>query len=354
MRSLLFFVVGLLALPSCLVVERGPLDNLRRDGGMRSDTNDPGTDAPIDTRVGPPPGDRCGDPSAEVLLGTGTHDIDTTVAGSDFAILSTPSGGNEVFFRFTAASGEHWHFHLAARTPGRDPVVYVVQAPGGICMAAPVGFGNSCAGRDGDEHFGFVAPIAGEYFVGIDDGMTGGGLYTLQVIRPTCGNNIAEHGEPCDGGPTGSPICDASCHIILSDLDGTGVTSVMVGRHNDTNDEAMTVMRDAGEALDVRGTLGTTDCYPDVFAINVAAGGRVFVTARQAATGDACTMASQAEYSLELRNGAGDIIGGGVDAAGCPTVDQTLTNAGRYYVWLRSTTDGDRAVSYRARFENVP
>lgn len=345
----------LLALPGCLVVDAGPLERVRgrADGGGVDAPSDLDTPMPVDGGIGP--SDNCGDPDAELLLGTGTHDIDTTSLGADFTILGMATGGNDAFFRFNGSSGQFWHFHLAALTPGRNPVLYVVQASGGICSSSTVAVRNACTMTEGDEHFAFVVPSNGEYFLGVDDGTAGGGRYRLQVIRPTCGNGMQEHGEPCDEGAAGSPVCDATCHILLSDLDATGETMVPIGRHNDTSTEAMRViLNDAMPTLTVRGTIPPGDCYPDVFSVDVAANTRISVTARNATSGAACAAAAEAPYSLELKNAADTRIAGGVDGLGCPTINQMLTNEGRYFVWLTSTGDGTRPTNYTLRFERTP
>jgi hypothetical protein len=340
--------------PGCLVVESGPLDRLRAADAGSSDAPISPDDVPADTGPGNLAADECGNPDTFLLTGSGTFEIDSTALDPDFSILGTASGGNDAFFQFDGVSGEFWHFHLAALTAARDPVLYVVQAAGGVCSSSAVAVRDACAGTEGDEHFAFVPPTTGRFFLGIDDGMSGGGRYRLQVVRPTCGNSIAEHGEPCDEGMA-APTCDATCHIVLSDIDGTGLTSVPPGRHNDTTTEAMNVILAAADpSLDVAGTIPPGDCYPDVFSIDLLGGARIQVTARNTTTGAACASASEASYALELQNAAGSRIGGGVDAAGCPTVDQTLMNPGRYFVWLNATGDRSRPVNYTLRFERTP
>lgn len=355
-RFVVACVVALLGAPGCLVVDQGPLDRLRAraDGGM-ADTPMGPDDVPVDTGPGNTASDACGDPETFLLVGSGTFDVDTTSLNPDFSILGMATGGNDAFYQFDGVSGQFWHFHLAALSADRDPVLYVVQSAGGVCSSSPVAVRNACSMTEGDEHFAFVPPTTGRYFLGIDDGESGGGRYRLQVIRPTCGNAIQEHGEPCDVGAAGDATCDSTCRILLSDIDGTGLTSVPPGRHNDTTTEAMIVTLEAATpTLDVAGTIPPGDCYPDVFAIDLAAGARLHVTARNSTSGAACAMASEASYALELQNAAGARIAGGVDASGCPTIDQTLMNAGRYFVWLSATGDRTRPVNYTLRFERTP
>ncbi len=353
-RTVVSILSALLFTPGCLVVDSGPLDRLRAAGDASVDVPSAPEDAPADGGTGGP-SDRCADETAELLTGTSIHEIDTTTFGADFDLMGEPTDGNDAFFRFNGTSGQFWHFHLASLSPGRNPVLYVVRSSGGICMSSTMSVRNACTTTDGDEHFAFVVPATAEYFLGIDDSNTGGGRYRLQVIRPVCGDGLQEHGESCDGGPTGSDVCDTSCRILLSDLDGTGQTSVPIGRHNDTSAEAMVVvLDDADPTLDINGTIPPGDCYPDVFSLDVAANTRVSVTARNSTTGVACAAAADATYSLELKNAADTRIAGGVDGMGCPVVNQMLTNEGRYFIWLTNTGDGTRPLSYTLRFERTP
>lgn len=342
-----------LSLPACLVVDIGPLEEARLragvdggvDGGVPDDT--PSTDA------GPGGIETCGDPAAPLLVGTGIFNVDTRGMANDFAIMGTSMPGNDAFFQFNAVSGEFWHFHLAAVSPDRNPILYVVQASGGICSSAATAVRNACDMSEGDEHFAFRPPTSGTYFLGIDDGTAGGGAYRLQVIRPVCGNGVQEHGEPCDGDDGENDTCTDDCHIRLSDISGTGQTTVPPGRHNDTAIEAMLIELD-GAPLDINGSILPGDCYPDVFSISVAANQTVSVTARNPSTLAACAAASEASYTLELQNATGIRIAGGTDANGCPVIDQMLTTAGVYYVRLDSTGDGTRTVSYTLEVEVTP
>ena len=349
-----FVALALGVAPGCMVVDAGPLERLRTaaDAGM--------PDAPlvledVPTDVPPPeaPADECGDPEAFLLIGSGTYDIDTTGLNPDFSILGMATGGNDAFYQFDGVSGQFWHFHLAALSPGRNPVLYVVQSSGGVCSSSPVAVRNACTMSEGDEHFAFVPPTTGRYYLGIDDGNAGGGRYRLQVIRPVCGNGVQEHGEPCDEDPM-MGRCDSMCRILLADLDATGTTSVPPGRHNDTATEAMIVQVAAGDTIDVRGTVPAGDCYPDVFAVDLPAGARIRVTARNA-TSTACVAEMGVSYGLELQNAAGSVIAtGGNDGMGCFGIDQMLTNPGRYFVWLSATGDPSRPANYTLRFEHTP
>jgi hypothetical protein len=349
-----FFLLMLaLSVPACLIVDSGPLDRAREradGGGMTDDV--PADDAPT-SDAGPGGVETCGDPSSPLLVGTGIFNVDTRSMANDFAIMGTSMPGNDAFFQFSGVSGEFWHFHLAGVSPDRNPILYVVQASGGICSSAATAVRNACDMSDGDEHFAFRPPSTGTFFLGIDDGSAGGGVYRLQVIRPVCGNGLQEHGEPCDGDDGAEDTCTDDCRIRLSDISGTGQTTVPPGRHNDTAIEAMLIELDGG-VLDINGSILPGDCYPDVFSIAVAAGQTVSVTARNATTMAACAAASEATYSLELQNATGIRIAGGVDGNGCPVINQVLATAGVYYVRLDSTADGERTVNYTLEVEVTP
>lgn len=342
-----------LSLPACLIVDIGPLEEARMRDGVDSGMVD---DAPADvssTDAGPGGVENCGDPTAPLLVGTGIFNIDTRAMGDDFEIMGTSMPGNDAFFQFNAVSGEFWHFHLAGVSPDRNPILYVVQASGGICSNAATAVRNACSMSEGDEHFAFRPPSSGTFFLGIDDGNVGGGVYRLQVIRPVCGNGIQEHGEPCDGDEEDGDTCTDDCHIRLSDILGTGQTTVPPGRHNDTPIEAMLIELDGG-VLDINGSIIPGDCYPDVFSIAVAAGQTVSVSARNPTTMAACAAGSEASYTLALQTATGMGIGGGLDPNGCPVILEPLPTAGVYYVRLDSTGDGTRSVNYRLRVEVLP
>jgi len=342
-----------LSVPGCLVVDSGPLDRAREraDGGVPDDVPEV-NDVPT-ADAGPGGVETCGDLTAPLLVGTGIFNVDTRTMANDFAIMGTSMPGNDAFFQFSGVSGEFWHFHLAGVSPDRNPILYVVQASGGICSSAATAVRNACSMSDGDEHFAFRPPTSGTFFLGIDDGNPGGGVYRLQVIRPVCGNGLQEHGEPCDGDDGADDTCTEDCHIRLSDISGTGQTTVPPGRHNDTAIEAMVIDLEGG-VLDINGTILPGDCYPDVFSIAVAAGQTVSVTARNSSTMAACAAASEATYSLELQNATGIRIAGGVDASGCPVINQVLAAAGVYYVRLDSTGDGTRPVNYTLQVQVTP
>ncbi len=337
------------ALGACSIVDDAHYRELVGQGGNDSGMNDatPGEDAmPMESEAA----EACGMASRKVLTTTEVITLNTTSMQNDFSLTGTMSGGADAFYSFEATSGEFWHFHLAAVSPGRDPVMYIVQAPGGICQSSTPFVANTCP-LAGDEHFAFRPMRNGTYYLGIDDAMTGGGMYRLQVVRPICGNGDIEHGEPCDdGNMINDDSCSNSCLSRLRDVDMTGKTSESPG-HNDNAEEANVIVFPPSNQLEVSGNIGGAgDCYPDVFAVDVPVGGAmVRVTALDPGTEADCVSEDAAPYTLELRNQTGDLIGGERGPNGCPVVQEMIGNTGRYLIWLTYTSE--RAQRYLLRFE---
>jgi len=376
-RTACFSLLLAASLSGCFIVDSALYESLPRAGtdlGVDFGPRDLGTDEDlgVDIDLGPADGggpraaSRCGDTAAPLLTGT-TRGLRIDTTGADSATL-TPRGcpsmaiGNDAFFRIEVVAGDYWHFHLAADSafivsePDRNPIVYAVRADGsGNCQDMPAScasvFANTCSGRS-DEHFGFTAPSAGTFFIGVDDATPGGGHYSLDVIRPECGNGEQEHGEPCDdadagvgvdaGGPPSS--CNRSCRKIVGvTASGNFPTESEV---NDNQREANVVSFSATTSVLISGDVGVFgDCYPDVFEVNVAAGGDLMV-AQSGCVADP-------GFIVELRDSTGTARGGG--AVGCPAINVTGLAAGAYFVTVRSSTPTDLApANYNLSITNLP
>lgn len=373
-RTACFSLLLAASLSGCFIVDSSLYENLPRAGtdlGVDGGTTDLGTeDLGTDTDLGPADGGgpraatRCGDTAAPLLIGT-TRGLRVDTTGADTATL-TPRGcpsmaiGNDAFYRIEVVAGDYWHFHLQADSafsePDRNPIVYAVKADGsGGCQDMPTScqsvFANACTGRS-DEHFGFTAPSSGTFYIGVDDATPGGGHYALDVIRPECGNGVQEHGEPCDeadagvgvdaGGPAST--CNRSCRKIVGAT--AGGTFPSESEVNDNQREANVVSFVGTTSVLISGDVGVAgDCYPDVFEVNVPAGGDLSVGQM------GCS--SDPGFRVDLRDSTGSLRGGG--AVGCPSINVTDLPAGAYFVSVRASDPGDLTPAfYNINITNLP
>ena len=327
------------------------------------DLGDPDLGSPD---LGPPvavAADICGDPMTLVLAGTTRSlKIDTTDATASSLTPScagSTARGNDRYFAIDVAAGEYWHFHVAADPmfapieTMRDPIVYVVGSDGaGGCNDRPTNcaavFANSCAGRS-DEHFAFVAPAPGRFYIGIDDANPGGGHYQLDAFRPQCGNGIQEHGESCDDMASGT--CSPNCRKLV------GRTTMgdfpTEAEFNDNSVEANQVLFVGATTTEVEisGDVGGGgDCYPDVFEVRVDTMGTDIRVDSLTAAGAVCTSPSSTLYTIQLRDALGNPRGTPVTGAPCPSVDAQGLPTGVYTIWVRASDLGATAPApYRLR-----
>jgi len=324
------------------------IETVIRDGAPMLDggTDSGLVDATVDAGI-PEAADRCGEPETFVLSDTTRSlRVDTTTAtGSSLTLVCAGSiaSGYDRFYAIDAVAGDYWHFHLSADPafaplePGRDPVLYVVAAnSGGVCddrlASCPSDFANACVGR-ADEHFAFIAPSNGRFYVGIDDANPGGGHYQLDAFRPSCGNGIQEHGESCDDPDPAT--CSRTCRKII----GTTARGDFPAEaeFNDDVREANEIAFAGVLSTEITGDIGGVgDCYPDVFQIRVETAGIGVRIDALTGTGGPCPSTSSAPYTLQLYDAAGTQRAGGVDAAGCPNVNAPSLPAGSYTLWVKA------------------
>jgi len=230
-RSSLSFLVALLLLAGCDVfdptlymnADTGPgdtgvvdtsvPDTGPDDTGPGDTSTDTGTDSGAFALT-----DRCNDGELLTSLASAIP-VDTTALSDRINDVNSCAGslapGNDGFFGLEMTAGERWHFHVTALEAAGDPVVYVLSSGCDPRTCQRGDATNNCNLRD--EHFTYVAPSTGTFFVGVDDANTRGGTYEVLPIRPECGNGMVEHSESCD---ETSATCSADCQRILSDGDG--------------------------------------------------------------------------------------------------------------------------------------
>lgn len=256
-------------------------------------------------------------------------DLDTALAGC----TGQPIPGNDGFFGVEMQAGEKWHFHVRNGSgAGVNPAIYILD---NTCddRACQRGDAIDACIENRDEHLSFVADRTGTFYVGIDARTTGGGVFSVEVWRPECGNGTPEHSEGCDAPE--DVTCGDDCRRILA----TGAQEV---EPNDDFTSSNTTLLGAG-SFEVRATVVDL-CDLDMFRIEVPAGGDVTATVLDR-NGAVC-VAGVPELNLELLDSSGvQTLGtGSVGGAGgtCPAIAGSpfATNlpAGTYF--LRLTTTG--------------
>lgn len=270
--------------------------------------------------------------------------VDTTRLADQYHEFASCTGGadlpgNEGFFAVNMRVGETWHFHIDVdpANPMADPAVYVLPNCN-TQSCAPTASSDVCgAGRS--EHFSFRPVTDGVQLIGIDSKVSGGAVYNVTVVHPSCGNGMLEHGEPCDDMRPQAGVTCERCHKVI----GAGDTEVGVA--NDDYVNSM-VVRPAGGALANTPVVGSiaacdTDMFnfdaPENAAITVAlaprnggttcpAGVSLTLLRSPAVTAPALTQAPVAA------TGATTMMG----ADGCPTV--TLPSAAAGTTWFAQVT----------------
>ncbi len=322
--------------------------------------------------------DSCFDDDVPAIPGPMTQiPIDTRSANASFAPScngSAAAAGHEIFIPLEVTAGEYWHFHLAstdAPADGRNPALYVVSDACNPLECA--NFSNRCPGN-GEEHFAFIAPSTGRFYLGIDDTASGGGTYVLNALRPECGDGTKDHGEacddgmhcddgdvcdastPCDDGSTcakrSGDGCDTSCRTELS------VSGATEAPNNDNPIEASLLRTDLANPFIVNGSIGgTSDCYPDVHVVRVLQNQRVSVSALQSfnpGTGveTACSGVTNTPFTFHLASAGGSLsFNSSDDGSGCPSVTTPALTAGEYFITLEAEPNTNTLAPYWMRVE---
>lgn len=314
----------------------------------------PTEDAGPGSATGPAMLDFCAEPpggvAAVISDTTERLEIDTRGLNNRVATCTADAApGNDAFLAIDGVAGDAWHLHLipSPLEPSqiRDPYLYLLDArcdPRQCSLNAA----NFCSGM-GDEHFSFIIPATGRYFIGIDDVMPGGGLYELEAIRPQCGDGVREHGEACDSG--------ANC------IDCREVVDVARDREVEPNDnflEANHLSLPVENVLTVEATIGGSSCtYSDMFLVDIPSGGASLSVQFLSDESDSvCDSASLTPFEAVLWNTAGEVRVAPMTnpSTGCSELDVSSLEAGRYFIEVRSDLPiEDRVVLYRMRVELV-
>lgn len=291
------------------------------------------------------------DPDAATEPLTASFNIDTRGLVNDVddevvTCTGIRQAGNDGFLRVYMNAAERWHFHIRHPDNAMSPSIYVLDN-GCDARTCAGGAGLDLCGASADEHFTYVAPRSGAYFVGIDadslgaDGL-GGFAAQIDIIHPVCGNGIREHSEGCDlGADVFTDDCDPLCRVLLSSGEEEVEANDDVYAANHVLLEAVTTTFDGAIA---------TACESDIFAFEVPAGGAMDATIELGLRAGSCPGPSAMPLSVELlgANGSTVITRADADGTTCPMLVATALAPNTYFIRLRSVEPGvSRNVQYR-------
>ena len=349
--SLGALTLSALSLSACSISDPSLLDPLRRDSGPDRDLiqadvaaqDAPQIDIPFDPRIAV---DTCNDPDIYPITGTERSlRIDTRNMNDDTQAACAPSNGPEAFFGVNVQPGEYWHFHLTRVSGDVNPLLYLLPPN---CEARQcIELADDCS--DGNaEHFAFLPDTPGLWRVVVDSEGAPGGEYSLDVYKPECGNNIAEHGEGCDG--TDAPSCVDNCSDSCRCLITPDSTSEKFP--NDTLPEANELELTLNTSLTVTGSYGENPAcgLPDVYALSIDAEQDLRVSLRDN-SGTACSGPDHVPATLELLDSGGEPMPGAIDGNGCSTINQTVRTQGLYYIRLTDPRPFEARAPFRYQLE---
>jgi cysteine-rich repeat protein len=289
--------------------------------------------------------DRCEDSMTITSQGGMTLAIDTTGFKNDYSELAMCTGhdlpGNDGFVTVQMAAGEKWHVHVTPLTPGFDPAIYILSS----CdprACSPITATDEC-GPNKSEHLSFIAPETGMYKVGIDS-MTGGGMATMALLRPTCGNGMVEHSETCDDGNTTSGDgCDSLCRKELA------AANVSETEPNDDPRAANVVLgADRPGGTTVTGTVASR-CDHDMYSVTVPP--MTTLRATLSATAMPCNSDGVTIKLLLLSADGQTPVNANLTATNdCPALEATNLPPGEYFLVVRRP-GGDPIFPYQLMVE---
>jgi cysteine-rich repeat protein len=299
------------------------------EGRRVDDEPDPMDGGMADGGVVVPPA-ACDSADAVVVDATTVLTIDTRSAMNRVVSLCDESApGSDAFVGLDVAAGDVWHVHASldpTEAGARDPQLAVLNS---ACdPRACLDTSAACEGS-GDEHLDLVARETGRLWIGIDDALTGGGLYRVSFTRNVCGDDERTHGEACEDGNTASGDgCDSRCRVEIT-------TSEV--EPNDSAASANVIALDAP----IDGTIGGlgTCTYGDYYVLEHA-GGPISVDVFRT-DGTACASAADAPFALALTDAGGGGLSDMTDANGCPIIRGDVP-AGEYL--LHVSIDAELAI----------
>lgn len=260
--------------------------------------------------------------------------VDLGAFGNDLPSLPNCLGelaapGNDTFFAVDMDAGSKWHFHVRLLSQTIDPVIYVLDSCSDSRSCQDTYFGINACPPGGDEHFSFVAPATGRYYVALDSMTEGGEPVDVFAVRADCGDLVKQHSEFCDDG-NDDPLdgCHQCRPVLLVDR------GEMEPNDGPLDANLIRLGEDGFGARRIDGTLGSR-CDFDFFEIEIPPGAFTSVT-----LGDQvdCGLAE-----IELRAPGephpfelSPIAAG----AGCPGIENAELEPGTYLVRVTSRQPG--------------
>ncbi len=346
-RASIVLTLAAALLGGCFVVNEDHLNELRNGGGDAGpDAGDvdagEGSDAGPEMLLNP----ACGGAEADYFvirdtvenLVVDTRGMTNTVRSRCGVSNTGPNG----FLALDARGGQQWHFHIQAGGADLDPLIYLLDSG---CDARDCSFNsNYCQGQAGDEHFAFIAPTDGIYYLGIDDGTNpDGGQYTLSAYLLVCGDGVDAHGEACDG----SGNCD-DCRAQMGEATVSQEIEV-----NDSQVEANHIVLPASNTFTFTGSLTPDGCtYPDVFTFEVPDSSMVEVVALDSSNLPCASSSLTEDFTLTIRNAQNEVVVAPMNQAGtgCAIIEPRSLPAGSYYLWVDYVAPlTDRPANYNLR-----
>lgn len=342
----------------CLIVNRQHLDSLEGGDAGEGEDGGPPSDGGTDggSGLGIPLVDGCGDLEANYHVfddSTGGQ-LQVDTRGMSNRVNSCggrESPGREGFIAIDVIAGDQWHFHVVPDTsiPGQnlDPFLYLLFSPAGGCDSRDCENASDACQGPGDEHFAFIAPSDGRFYLGIDDRMAvDGGVYLIEAVRLFCGDGAKVHGESCDGSAT----CDTRCHEVLNE----SRTSEVIP--NDNEIEANAVIMPATGPITLQGTIGGDLCvYPDVYTFSIEDANSALTVRMLQQDLTACTSGAITPFDVVLRNSEGEVRGPATtDANGCSILDVSGLASGTYFLYVEHDAPLETPTNYRMQIEVTP
>lgn len=233
--------------------------------------------------------------------------------------------GNDTFFGVEMQEGEKWHFHVQVTAESIDPVIYVLDNCSDSRSCRDTHWGINACGEGENEHFSFVPPASGRYYVGIDSLTSGGEPIQVFAVRAECGNLVKEHSEFCDDG-NDDPL--DGCHQCRPVLQGDGPE---VEPNDGPLDPNLIRLTEGLGTIQITGALGGR-CDFDFFQLEVPEDVRTTVSL------SGVTECSRVD--LQLRRPADpnpfSVLAVADAAEDCPIIDSSELSAGTYLVRVAS------------------
>jgi len=269
---------------------------------------------------------RCDAPSNESVnayrkLDLSRYDNNLSALPSCLGELDAP--GNDTFFAVDMSEGEKWHFHVQVTSATVDPVIYVLDSCSDSRSCRDTLWGINACVEGENEHFSFIPPSSGRYFVAIDSLVSGGEPIEVFAVRAECGNLVKEHSEFCDDG---NDDPSDGCHLCRPMLFQDGAEAEPNDGPLDPN---VISFPEGSGSIRLAGTLGSR-CDYDFFQLEIPEDAHATIAL------SGVTDCSRVDLQLQRPHAANPFDVEGAPSDECPSLDTTALTAGTYLVRVAS------------------